>query len=87
MKIKTAYNNQDLINHLKDSKEVIKGLTDFDLDDEELERINKFKRLSQFEKDLIFLSSQYSIDTVAQLYCVSKSHIYNLLNITKEKLK
>lgn len=87
MKIKTAYNNQDLINHLKDSKEVIKGLTDFDLDDEELERINKFKHLSQFERDLIYLTSQHNIETVARLYCVSKSHIYNLLNITKEKLK
>lgn len=87
MKMKKCYSNDDLKESLKDSKAVIKGLTDFDLDDDELLLVNKFKNLSQFERDLLYLSSQHKISFVADLYNVSSSHIYNLLNEIRKKLK
>ena len=62
MKIYKAYTNEDLLNHLRGSKEVINGLTDFDLDDEQLEVVNRFKKLSQFERDLLYLYSQHNVD-------------------------
>lgn len=87
MKMKKCYSNEDLKESLRDSKEVISGLTDFDLDDDELLLVNKYKHLSQFERDLLYLSSQHKVSYVAALYNVSSSHIYNLLNEIRKKLK
>ena len=40
MKMKKCYSNDDLKESLKDSKAVIKGLTDFDLDDDEFNKLD-----------------------------------------------
>ena len=86
MKLYKAYTNEDLLNHLRGSKEVINGLTDFDLDDEQLEVINRYKNLSQFERDLLYLYSQHTVDIISKLYNCSKTHIYNKLREIKKKL-
>lgn len=77
------YNNQELIDALKDRDEVIKGLTSFDLDDEQLEKIDRFKQLSQFEKDLLYLRSQLPVSQIAPLYGVSIQYIYKLIKNIK----
>lgn len=77
------YNNQELIDALKDRDEVIKGLTSFDLDDEQLEKIDRFKQLSQFEKDLLYLRSQLPVSQIASLYGVSIQYIYKLIKNIK----
>lgn len=86
MKIYKSYNNQSLLDALKDSKDTIEYLYSLDLDDKELIRINKYKKLSQFEKDLLYLISQYSVAEVANLYCCSRTHIYNNLKSIQKKL-
>lgn len=77
------YNNQELIDALKDRDEVIKGLTSFELDDEQLEKIDRFKQLSQFEKDLLYLRSQLPVSQIASLYGVSIQYIYKLIKNIK----
>lgn len=87
MKIYKAYSNQELLNKLSDSKEVINHLIDFDLDDKELLKVNKYKQLSQFEKDLLYLYSQYSVIEISKLYSVSRSHIYTKIKEINKKLQ
>lgn len=80
-------NNDVLKVALKDSKEIIKSiLNDNDFDDEQLSKVLKYNNLPQLEKDLIFLTSQYSITDVAKMYNVSRQYIYKLLNKIKSKL-
>lgn len=86
MKIYKSYNNQQLLDALKDSKDVISDIYELDLSDEELIRVNKYKKLSQFEKDLLYLISQHSVAEVANLYCCSRTHIYNNLKSIQKKL-
>lgn len=87
MKIYKAYSNQELLNKLIDSKDVINHLLDFDLDDNELLKVNKYKQLSQFEKDLLYLYSQYSVIEISKLYSVSRSHIYTKIKEINNKLQ
>lgn len=87
MKIYKAYSNQELLNKLSDSKDVINHLLDFDLDDNELLKVNKYKQLSQFEKDLLYLYSQYSVIEISKLYSVSRSHIYTKIKEINNKLQ
>lgn len=58
-----------------------------DLDDHQLYIIKKYTKLSQFQKDLLYLASFKSVSEIAELYCVSRSHIYNTLKKIKENLK
>lgn len=87
MKIYNAYSNQELINKLIDRDAVTAALYDFDLSDDELIRVNKYKQLSQFERDLLYLYSQTTVEEISSLYMVSKTHIYNFLKQIKQKLK
>lgn len=85
MKIK--YNNDKLIAALKDSKEIyldimsVKGI-----DDEQLNKLNKFDKLPQFDKDLLLLTATKPIPEVAELYGISRQYVYKLLKKIKEKL-
>ena len=87
MKIYNAYSNQELINKVIDRDTVTAALYDFDLSDDELIRVNKYKQLSQFERDLLYLYSQTTVEEISSLYMVSKTHIYNFLKQIKQKLK
>lgn len=82
-KLKTAYNNQALIDALAPSKQVYEDLLaempHLDLDDEQVKAVKRYATLSQFEKDLLYLVSQYKVTEVAELYGVSKTVIYNKL--------
>lgn len=57
-----------------------------DPSDEDLRRLNNLKLLQPFEKDLLYLCSEYPVAKVAEIYCVSKKHIYNQLHNIQNKL-
>ena len=81
-------NNDVLKVALKDSKEIINTiLNDNDFDDEQLHKVLKYNNLPQLYKDVIFLTSQYSISDVAQMYNVSRQYIYKILNKINNILK
>lgn len=87
MKIQKAYSNKELIEALKDSKEIFECiLTEFDLDDEQLKTLNKYQQLTQFERDVLYLYSQISVNEIAKLYGCSKQLIYDRLREIKRKL-
>lgn len=80
-------NNDVLKVALKDSKDIINTiLNDNNFDDEQLSKVLKYNNLPQLYKDMIFLTSQYSISDVAKMYNVSRQYIYKLLNKIKSKL-
>ena len=58
-----------------------------DYDDTQLMKINKYLRLSQFQKDLLYLCSIMKIKDVCELYKVSHTHIYNNLKKINSVLK
>lgn len=80
-------NNDILKVALKESKEIINSiLNNNDFDDEQLNKVLKYNNLPQLYKDIIFLTSQYSISDVAKMYNVSRQYIYKILNKIKSKL-
>lgn len=81
------YSQNDVVKAaLSEEKSIINSLTDFDLDDEQLRKVLIYKSLPQLDKDIIFLTSQYSVADVAQMYNVSRQYIYKLLNKINAKL-
>ena len=81
-------NNDVLKVALKDSKEIINSvLNDNDFDDEQLHKVLKYNNLPQLYKDMIFLTSQYSISDVDKMYNVSRQYIYKILNKINNLLK
>lgn len=85
--MKISYNNDILKAALHDQKDIIKSiLNEFDLSDEELDKVLKYNSLPQLDKDIIFLTSQYPVIEVAKMYNVSRQYIYKLLNKIKPKL-
>lgn len=85
--MKIDYNNENLINALKDRDEVIEGLNYFGgLDDTQITMLARFKQLSQFEKDIMYLSAIKPIPEVAELYGISRQYVYKLLKKIKLKL-
>lgn len=88
MKINKAYNNENLIAALAERDSVIQSMiNDGDYDDKQLEIINKYTHLSQFHKDLLYLTTRYKIKEICELYAVSHTHIYNNLKKIRELLK
>ncbi len=84
--MKIDYNNENLINALSERDEVISGLEYFSLDDEQVTMLARFKQLSQFEKDIMYLSATKPIPNVAELYGISRQYVYKLLKKIKLKL-
>lgn len=81
------YSQNDIVKAaLSDEKSIINSLTDFDLDDEQLRKVLIYKALPQLDKDILFLTSQYSVVDVAKMYNVSRQYIYKLLNKINAKL-
>ena len=81
------YSQNDVVKAaLSEEKSIINSLTDFDLDDEQLRKVLIYKSLPQLDKDIIFLTSQYSVSDIAQMYNVSRQYIYKLLNKINAKL-
>lgn len=81
------YSQNDIVKAaLSDEKSIINSLTDFDLDDEQLRKVLIYKSLPQLDKDILFLTSQYSVVDVAKMYNVSRQYIYKLLNKINAKL-
>lgn len=81
------YSQNDIVKAaLSEEKSIINSLTDFDLDDEQLRKVLIYKSLPQLDKDIVFLTSQYSVADVAQMYNVSRQYIYKLLNKINAKL-
>ena len=90
MKVDKAYNNKDLLDALKDrdkTYEDILNYADKDYSDEEIIKLNKIKNLTQFQKDLLYLSSKMSVYDIADLYSVSARYLYNHIKIIKDILK
>lgn len=85
--MKINYNNDKLIAALDGSKEIyldiisVKGI-----DDDQLNKLNKFDKLPQFDKDLLLLTATKPIPEVAELYGISRQYVYKLLKKIKEKL-
>lgn len=84
--MKIDYNNENLINALSERDEVIEGLEYFSLDDTQVTMLARFKQLSQFEKDIMYLSVTNTIPDVAELYGISRQYVYKLLKKIKLKL-
>lgn len=88
-KIIHAYNNKELITKLKDRDAIYNSIKDeingYDYSDEQLKVLNNISKLTQFQKDLLYLSSQESVYDIARdLYKVSPSLLYKeLRNIQK----
>ena len=86
MKIHKAYSNKELIAALQDRNETYNSCFQFELDDEQIEKLNRYNNLSQFEKDVLYLYYQYNVKEVARLYGCSKQLIYSRLKEIKDKL-
>lgn len=87
MKIKTC-NNAELKLLLSERDDVLLSAeSEYDLDDAQLDKIKKYKNLEEWQKDIFYLSSIMPVQKVADLYCVSKTHIYNILKKTNKILK
>lgn len=85
--MKINYNNDKLIAALKDSKEIYADImTVKGIDDDQLNKLNKFDKLPQFDKDLLLLTATKPIPEVAELYGISRQYVYKLLKKIKEKL-
>lgn len=81
-----AIDNEKLIEALKESKAVFAAIQYYNCDDEQLAKIQKFNNLTQFEKDLMYLTCTMKAVDVAKLYGVSRQYIYKVLNQIKQKL-
>lgn len=88
-KITKAYSNDRLLQALKERDEVIQSIVseDSEYDDRQLIMIQKYVKLPQFYKDLLYLTTRYKIKDICELYGVSHTHIYKNLKIIKELLK
>lgn len=80
-KLHKAYENKKLIEALKDRDSVYDSvLSNVNAyDDEQLAVLSNISKLTQFQKDLLYLSSQMSVYDVADLYAVSASLLYSHL--------
>lgn len=79
MKIKTC-NNEELKLLLLDRDEVLQSaMSEADLDDASLQKIKRYKKLDEWQQDILYLSAILPVQKVADLYAVSKTHIYNVL--------
>lgn len=92
MKVWKQYSNDDLKEALSGSKEVIQEAEELllermdDMDDQQITIFNRYKQLPQFERDLLFLTSKYTISKVAELYGVTSSYIYIKIKKIHNKL-
>lgn len=85
--MKTYYQNDVLKAALQDSKTIYKSMKEsFDFDDEQLKVLEVFENLSQFDKDLIYLSSVYPVSEIANMYNVTRQYIYKLLHKVQDKI-
>lgn len=85
-KIKHSYSNNELLEELKDRDSIYDSIKNevngYKYNDEELKILDNLEKLTQFERDLLYLSSKMSVYDVADLYGVSPSLLYrNLRNI------
>jgi uncharacterized protein YjcR len=88
IKIPKAYNNDNLLTALKDRDDIFKSMIEEnDFDDEQLKQLNKYLSLSQFHRDLLYLTSIMKIKDICELYAVSHTHIYNQIKKIKTILK
>lgn len=85
--MKTYYQNDVLKAALHESKTIYKSMKEsFDFDDEQLKVLEVFENLSQFDKDLIYLSSVYPVSEIANMYNVTRQYIYKLLHKVQDKI-
>lgn len=92
MKYDKAYSNQALLDALKNRDELYNTIINetsngYIYDDKQQRRIKRIKSLTQFQKDLLYLSSQMSVYKVAELYGVSARYLYNHLKLIDDILK
>lgn len=55
-------------------------------DDEQLQMVKNYQKLTQFQKDLLYLTIGHPVSEIADMYQVSKTHIYETLKKIKIKL-
>ena len=85
--MKTYYQNDVLKAALRDSKTIYKSMKEsFDFDDDQLKVLEVFENLSQFDRDLIYLSSVYPVSEIANMYNVTRQYIYKLLHKVQDKI-
>lgn len=85
--MKTYYQNDVLKAALQDSKTIYKSMKEsFDFDDDQLKVLEVFENLSQFDRDLIYLSSVYPVSEIANMYNVTRQYIYKLLHKVQDKI-
>lgn len=85
-------NNDKLKAALQNRDETIKNMyfyinEEANLDDEQMIKVAKYIKLSQFQKDLLYLTTNYSVAEIADMYQVSTTHIYNTLKKIKKILQ
>lgn len=83
MKIDKGYNNEALVAALADRDKIYASITSeidiYRYSDEQLKILENLEKLTQFQKDLLYLSSKMSVCDIAPLYGVSASLIYRYL--------
>lgn len=85
--MKTYYQNDVLKAALQDYKTIYKSMKEsFDFDDDQLKVLEVFENLSQFDRDLIYLSSVYPVSEIANMYNVTRQYIYKLLHKVQDKI-
>lgn len=89
-KVLKNYNNEKLLEALKDRDDIFNSIkdeiTEFNYTDEQLKIFDNLNKLTQFQKDLLYLSSTMSVYKISDLYGVSPSLLYRYLRSIQEIL-
>lgn len=79
--------NDRLKEALKERDEVINGLSEFDIDDEQRKKIQRFLKLSPLERDIFYLSSQHTHQEIGDMYGVSRAFISKKIKTIQNQLR
>ena len=87
MKIRNC-DNEEIRHLLRERTAVLQSaLAEADLDDSQLRAVERYKQLKTYQQDILYLSSVMPIAKLAELYCCSKTSIYNMLKKINKTLK
>lgn len=81
-------NNDLLIELTKDRDLIYKSVLseNNDLDDVQLQALERYDQLDSYKKDVLFLTTKMPVQDIANLYAVSKTYIYSLLKKIRAEL-
>lgn len=87
MKIRNC-NNEEIRHLLRERTAVLQSaVSEYEFDDDQLDKLKRYSKLKTYQQDILYLSSVMPIAKLAELYCCSKTSIYNMLKKIKAMLK